>query len=96
MARKNLEKEITEAVSDQEAVLIYCGPSNVFVTRYTSFRNGYPAHLKKHLEDKPFLKNLFVKPEDFTDFEMHVSDKGTQENLLFEKAREYFSKVVSK
>ncbi|WP_458412776.1 hypothetical protein ACNQFZ_18495 [Schinkia sp. CFF1] len=84
-----------ETVSKEtEAVLVYCGPTINQITRYTSFKNGYPVHLKEHLEKFPVLENLFVEPNNFAEFERKVAIAGTVENIWFEKVKEYFSKAV--
>jgi hypothetical protein len=86
----------SQTVSEtKETVFIYCGPSNSLVSRYTSYKNGYPLHIKDHLEKFPLLKALFVEPENFAEFEKNVMEKGTVENIWFEEAKNYFSKVVS-
>lgn len=88
--------EVSEGtVSAQiEAVLIYCGPTNNHISRYTSYKNGYPDHLKEHFEKFPVLKSLFVEPNNFAEFDRKVAQVGTVENIWFEKAKEYFNKAV--
>lgn len=87
---------VEETVSEnKETVFIYCGPSNNLISRYTSYKNGYPLHLKEQLEKLPLLKSLFVEPEHFSEFEKNVAEKGTVENIWFEDSKNYFSKVVS-
>jgi hypothetical protein len=93
---KNLNPEpIKETISKKETVFIYCGPTNNLISRYTSYKNGYPFHLKEHLEKFPLLKSLFVEPDHFSEFEKNVVEKGTVENIWFAEAKKYFSKVVS-
>lgn len=89
---KKAEKTVSEK---KGTVFIYVGPTNNLIARYTSYKNGYPVHLKEHLEKLPILKSLFVEPENFAEFEKNVNEKGTVENILFEEAKNYFSKVVS-
>jgi hypothetical protein len=85
-----------ETVSDViDTVLIYCGPSNNLISRYTSYKNGYPLHLNDHLEKFPILKSLFIEPENFSEFEKNVVEKGSIESIWFEEAKKYFSKVVA-
>lgn len=88
-------ESIKEAVSEQkETVFIYCGPSSNSISRYTSYKNGYPVHLKEDFEKCPVLKSLFVEPEHFSEFEKNVAEKGTVENICFEEVKKYFSKAV--
>lgn len=87
-------QEIQTVSEEKETVFIYCGPSNNLLARYTTYKNGYPLHLKDHFEELPVLKSLFVEPEKFTEFERNVVQSGTVENIYFEKAKEYFSKAV--
>lgn len=84
-----------QAVSEkEETVLIYVGPTNNNIARYTSYINGYPAHLNEHLEKCKVLKSLFVEPDNFAAFEQNVIQKGTIENISFGEAKKYFSKAV--
>lgn len=95
---KNKKETIdeNETVSDtKETIFIYCGPTTSQIARYTSYKNGYPLHLKEHLEKFPILKALFVEPEQFSEFEKNVTEKGTVENIWFEETKNYFSKAVS-
>lgn len=86
----------SETVSEtKETVFIYCGPSNSHISRYTIYKNGYPIHLKEHVEKFPILKALFVVPDNFAEFEKNVVEKGTVENIWFEEVKNYFSKAVS-
>ncbi|MDX8367781.1 hypothetical protein [Cytobacillus sp. IB215665] len=87
-------KKKKKAASTKGAVLIYVGPSNNFIARYSSYKNGYPAHLKDHLEKSPTLKTLFVESGKFAEFENNVSQPGTVENIRFQEAKKYFSKAV--
>lgn len=89
-------KPVEETVSVEiDTVFIYCGPTNKLISKYTSYKNGYPKHIKEHLEKCPVLKSLFVQPETFLKFETNVVEKGTIENIWFDEAKKYFSKVVS-
>jgi hypothetical protein len=84
-----------ETVSEnKDTVFIYCGPTNSHISRYTSYKNGYPLHLKIHFEKCPILKSMFVEPANFAEFEKNVIQRGTVENILFEEVKKYFSKVV--
>ena len=91
----------TQASSDmtvspkEEAVFIYCGPSSHLISRYSSYKNGYPLHLQEHLEKCPVLKSLFIVPELFMEFEKCLSETGSVESIWFEEVKEYFRKVVS-
>jgi hypothetical protein len=86
----------SETVSEtKETVFIYVGPTNNLIARYTSYKNGYPLHLKDQIEKFPILKALFVEPEQFSEFEKNVKEKGTVENIWFEEVKNYFSKAVS-
>lgn len=91
---KNSLKEETVS-QEKETVFIYCGPTSNLISRYTSYKNGYPVHLKDAMEKCPVLKNLFIETKDFSEFERNVTEKGTVENIMFEEAKKYFSKVVS-
>lgn len=82
--------------SEEGTVFIYCGPTNSYVSRYTSYRNGYPIHLKEHLEKFPTLKELFIEPKNFAEFEQNVAQPETIENIYFSEARKYFSQAVNK
>ncbi|MEK3976059.1 hypothetical protein [Psychrobacillus sp. FSL K6-1267] len=94
----NLIEEVNEKTvpSEEGAVFIYCGPTNNYLSRYTSFRNGYPIHLKEHFEKLPTLKALFIEPKNFAEFEQNVAQPDTIENIYFVEAKKYFSKVVNK
>lgn len=92
---KKNQKASDKTVSDhKEAVFIYVGPTNNFISRYTSYKNGFPVHLTEHFENLPILKSLFVSPNEFRAFEQNVNQPGTVEKILFEKAKEYFGKAV--
>lgn len=97
MVAQSIKSEpVKETVSEEkDTVFIYCGPTNNQISRYTSYKNGYPFHLKTHLEKCPALKIMFVLPEDFSKFEKNVVQKGTVENIFFEEVKKYFSKAVS-
>lgn len=82
-----------ETVSEG-TVFIYCGPPNSFISRYTSFTNGFPVHLKEHLEKFPVLKALFVESTKFSEFERNVNQAGSIENVWFKEAEKYFSGAV--
>lgn len=95
---ENQSEEIKEETvpSEEGTVFIYCGPTNSYVSRYTSYRNGYPIHLKEHFEKFPTLKALFIEPKNFAEFEQNVAQPETIENIYFAEARKYFSKAVNK
>ncbi|CEG29799.1 hypothetical protein [Bacillus sp. B-jedd] len=80
---------------EEEAVFIYCGPSSHLISRYSSYKNGYPLHLQEHLEKCPVLKSLFIVPELFLEFEKSLSETGSVESIWFDEVKEYFRKVVS-
>lgn len=66
-AKKNtVEKTVS---GKKEAVLIYVGPTNTLLTRYTAYRGGYPVHVTDHLKELPLLKKLFVLKQNFIEFE---------------------------
>lgn len=92
LAKANKRVENETVSEKKETVFIYCGPSNNLLARYTTYKNGYPLHLKEHFEKLPVLKSLFVEPEKLTEFEKNVVQSGTVESIYFEKAKEYFSR----
>lgn len=95
-ANKTDEETLEETVPSEEGtVFIYCGPTNSYVSRYTSYRNGYPVHLKEHFEKFPTLKALFIDPKNFAEFEQNVAQPETIENIYFAEAKKYFSKAVN-
>lgn len=89
-----VESKTVTVSKEKETVFIYCGPTTQHVSRYTSYKKGYPAHLKDHMDKCKVLKSLFVTPEDFSSFENNVNQTGTVENIWFEEAKKYFSKAV--
>ncbi|SHN77254.1 hypothetical protein SAMN02745215_02862 [Desulfitobacterium chlororespirans DSM 11544] len=84
------EKAVPET---KGAALIYVGPTNKLITRYTVYKNGYPPHLKEQMEEYKVLKSLFVPLERLTEFEKKVVQKGTPEQIWFQEAQKYFSGV---
>lgn len=91
------KKTIKETVPEnKETVFIYVGPTNNFISHGTTYKNGYPPQLKSQIEEFPLLKSLFIKHEELLEFNKNVVEKGTVENIWFDEAKKYFSKVVSK
>ncbi|WP_210166148.1 hypothetical protein [Desulfitobacterium hafniense] len=93
MTSKKTKKEADPKAKG--TTLIYVGPQNRLVARYTIYKNGYPGHLKSYLEECKALINLFISPEKLAEFEQKVAQKGTLEHTWFQEARKYFSKAVS-
>lgn len=90
---KNQSEKAAASSENEEAVLIYCGPANIYISRYASFTNGLPDHLKEHLEKCPILKALFVDSDGFAEFEQNVQQPGSVESVWFEEANKYFKAV---
>lgn len=74
-------------------VFIYVGPQVKGLQRFASFVNGYPEHLKEHLEKCPAFKNLFVQPEHFNAVQIQLADETSVEFMFYKKTEEYFSEV---
>ncbi|MCT8975496.1 hypothetical protein N4T77_02680 [Clostridium sp. CX1] len=97
MISKTKKTTTNETVSEKkETVFIYVGPTNKYISRYTTYRNGYPLHLKEQLKEFPILKNLFIQLSKLSEFERNVNEKGTAESIWFEEVKKYFNKEVSK
>jgi len=92
----NKNSELTEETvfEKEETVFIYCGPNSVTISKYTSYKNGYPKQMEEHIEKCPIIKQMFVSPEDFSNFEQNVVTNGTVENIWFQEVQKYFSKAV--
>lgn len=91
--KKTVDKTVFK---NTEAVFIYVGPNNKLITRYTVFKNGYPPHLKEDIEKFPLLKNMFIHPAQFADFEKNVKENGTVENIQFNEVKKYFDNKAVK
>jgi len=95
MTSRVKEKATTKetSASKNKEVLIYVGPQIKGLQRFSSFLGGYPAHLNEHLEKCPAFKQLFIKPNEFSAFEINLKDGNSVESMLYQKANEYFSEV---
>lgn len=91
-------KLVGEAIKGASAkenadVLIYVGPTVKQLTRYASFVNGKPEHLKGHFEKCKVLEKLFIDTKDFAAFEQQLTDASSVETMLYNKVQDYFSEV---
>ena len=95
MTSRVKEKATTKetSVSKNKEILIYVGPQIKGLQRFSSFVGGYPAHLNVHLEKCPAFKKLFIKPDEFSTFEMNLKVGNSVESMLYQKANDYFSEV---
>ncbi len=84
------------ALGNKGTALIYVGPTNKYITRYTVYKNGYPAHLRDQMKECKLLKSLFIPPEKLAEFEQNVVRKGSVEDIWFQEALKYFNKGVRK
>lgn len=87
-------KATTEQVSkvlSKPKTLIYCGPTinNGEISQYAVFQGNLPEHVKKHLEAEAAVKELLIPVQDFVAVKNRIYQKGTREQLLFEKALNY-------
>jgi hypothetical protein len=90
------QKEIVveQEKSNHQEALIYVGPSlpGGFLTKYTTFSNGIPDHLKLHFEKCPAFKRLFVPVSQLTAVEGRLNDATSAESVFYRKTVEYFTR----
>lgn len=88
---KQVGQVITESVKHE--ILLYVGPPIKGLQRFSSFIGGYPEYFKEHLEKSPAFKEMFIVPEQLSEFQKCLLDANSVESMLYKKTQEYFSGV---
>jgi hypothetical protein len=80
--------------SNHQEALIYVGPSlpNGLLTKYTTFSNGIPDHLKLHFEKCPAFKRLFIPVSQLPAVESRLNDATSAESVFYRKTVEHFTR----
>lgn len=73
--------------------LIYCGPDLPKVplkeNQVMLFKKGFTENIKAEIEKCPEIEKLFIKAEDFADFQNKKRVQGNRENSLYKKVQAY-------
>lgn len=88
------EVVVEQEKSDHQEVLIYVGPSlpGGLLTKYTTFSNGIPDHLKSHFEKCPAFKKLFIPVSQLPAVESRLNDPTSAESVFYRKTVEHFTR----
>ncbi|QGQ95866.1 hypothetical protein EHS13_13765 [Paenibacillus psychroresistens] len=80
-----------KVVLEKQEALIYCGPhlKGGLLNQFTIYKNGFPIHLVKHLEQCPAIKNLFVPIAEMVDTIQLTSEQGSAQHVWFQEISNY-------
>jgi hypothetical protein len=88
------EVVVEQEKSDHQEALIYVGPSlpGGLLTKYTTFSNGIPDHLKAHFEKCPAFKQLFIPVSQLLTTENRLKDATSAESVFYRQTEQYFTR----
>lgn len=90
--KENSKSEEQQKVEKkEEKSLIYCGPSipDLPLLQYAVFNKGVPSTFQKTFKECKEIERLFLPIDSFPRFKKKVSEVGSAEYQLFNKASEY-------
>lgn len=93
--KKPQEKTEHEQIKPgRQEALIYVGPSlpGGLLTKYSTFLNGVPAHIKAFFEQCQGLKQLFIPVSQLSEVELRLKDPTTAESVFYRQIEQYFRK----
>lgn len=88
------EVVVEQEKSDHQEALIYVGPSlpGGLLTKYTTFSNGIPDHLKTHFEKCSAFKQLFIPVSQLPEVENRLKDTTSAESVFYRQTEQYFTR----